>query len=60
MQSVTERNKKILAIIEEYTKRATVSQKVARETLIREGIYTKKGQLRVEFGGPGKKRKSQG
>ncbi|MBL8572517.1 MAG: hypothetical protein JNM13_02450 [Hyphomicrobiaceae bacterium] len=39
----------ILAMIEEYTKENTVSRKVARDTLIAEGIYTKRGKLRAEF-----------
>jgi hypothetical protein len=51
MQSTAERNKKILALIEEHTKEALTSRKTAREALIKTGIYTKKGQLRVEFGG---------
>ena len=50
-----QRNAKILAAIAEETKRAVVSKKIARETLIDEGIYTAKGKLRVEFGGESKK-----
>ena len=50
-----ERNAKLLAIIAEETKRAVASQGTARNTLIAEGIYTKKGKLRVEFGGERKK-----
>ncbi|UZK64823.1 hypothetical protein [Sphingomonas sp. M1-B02] len=49
-----QRNAGILKMLEEETKRATVSKATARETLINEGIYTKKGKLRAEFGG-GKK-----
>jgi hypothetical protein len=49
--SHTQRNEKILRAIEEGTTRALVSKKVARDTLIKEGIYTTKGKLRVEFGG---------
>lgn len=49
-----QRNQKILAAIAEQTERAVSSKKTARETLIGEGIYTAKGQLRAEFGG-GKK-----
>lgn len=60
MQSISERNKKILDLIDEYTKSATTSQKTARETLIREGIYTKTGQLRAEYGGPARAQSSQG
>lgn len=51
----SQRNQKILDAISEETKRALVSKKIARETLIKEGIYTTKGKLRVEFGGPSKK-----
>jgi hypothetical protein len=50
-----QRNRKILDAIAEETQRATSSQKVARETLIKEGIYTTKGKLRVEFGGASKR-----
>ena len=60
MQSISERNKKILDLIDEYTKCATASQKTARETLIREGIYTKSGQLRAEYGGPARAQSSRG
>lgn len=51
----SQRNQKILDAISEETKRALASKKVARETLIAEGIYTTKGKLRAEFGGAGKK-----
>jgi hypothetical protein len=50
-----QRNAEILKILEENTKLATVSKAAARATLIGEGIYTKKGKLRVEFGGKSKK-----
>ena len=50
-----QRNRKILDAIAEETQRALASKKVARDTLIKEGIYTAKGRLRVEFGGEGKK-----
>ncbi len=45
----------ILTLINDHTKRHTVSKAAARADLISSGIYTKKGQLRVEFGGPGSK-----
>ncbi len=51
-----ERNKRILKAIESETARALVSKKIARESLIRECIYTAKGKLRVEFGGSRKKK----
>ncbi len=50
-----QRNQKILAAIDAVTERATASKKEARKTLIDEGIYTAKGTLRAEFGGPSKK-----
>lgn len=50
-----QRNQKILDAIAKETERALASKKVARETLIKEGIYTAKGKLRVEFGGESKK-----
>lgn len=46
-----ERNAKLLAIIAEETARAIESSATARDTLIAEGIYTKKGELRAAFGG---------
>ena len=49
------RNQKILDAITEETARAVQSKKIARDTLIAEGIYTTKGKLRVEFGGVSKK-----
>jgi hypothetical protein len=50
-----QRNQKILDAIAEETARASQSRKIARETLIAEGIYTTKGKLRVEYGGESKK-----
>lgn len=50
-----QRNKKILDAIAAETERALASKKIARQTLIDEGIYTTKGKLRVEFGGDGKR-----
>ena len=46
-----QRNQKILDAIAKETARALESRKIARDTLIKEGIYTKKGKLKVEFGG---------
>lgn len=46
-----ERNQKIIDAIEAETIRASASKKTARDALIKDGIYTKKGKLRVEFGG---------
>ena len=50
-----QRNKVILTAIAEETSRALSSRATARETLIKEGIYTSRGKLRVEFGGESKK-----
>ncbi|MFY9350541.1 MAG: hypothetical protein WBL20_04380 [Sphingobium sp.] len=50
-----QRNRRILEAITEQTEEAMVSKKAARAVLIKEGIYTAKGKLRVEFGGPSKK-----
>lgn len=52
-----ERHKAILEAIRNYTTEKTTSKKVARDALIAEGIYTSKGELRPEFGGPLKKPK---
>lgn len=54
-----QRNQKILKAIEVETSRAKASKKIARETLIKEGIYTTKGKLRVEFGGKAKKKATE-
>jgi len=52
------RHRALQVLIEKSTAANTVSQKVAREALIKEGIYNEKGQLKEEFGGPGKKGKT--
>lgn len=44
-------------LLEKHTAEHTVSKAAARAALIAEGIYTKKGALRVEFGGVSKKAK---
>lgn len=49
-----QRNKTIMKLIEKRTAAMMASPKAAREILIKEGIYTKKGELRTEFGGPKK------
>lgn len=53
-----ERNRKIIEAMEAETALALVSRKAARDLLIKDGIYTKKGKLRAEFGGEGSKKKS--
>lgn len=50
-----QRNAEILKLLDEQMNRALESKEAARAALIREGIYTTKGKLRVEFGGKGKK-----
>ena len=48
----------IQTMIKVHTDANTTSKAVARAALLSEGIYTKKGALRVEFGGESKKSKS--
>ena len=48
----------IKQLIAKHTKKSTASRKVARDVLIKEGIYTKDGELRVEYGGVSRKSKS--
>jgi hypothetical protein len=52
----TQRNAEIIKILAAHTKKNTVSKAVARASLIAEGIYTKDGKLRPEFGGEPKKK----
>jgi hypothetical protein len=52
-----QRHSAILGLIDRHTTANTTSRAQARDTLIKEGIYTKKGTLRVEFGGESKKQK---
>lgn len=44
-------HEKILRAINEQTAKATTSKRAARDTLIKEGIYTADGRLREEYGG---------
>ena len=56
----TERNARILQAIDDRTREALTSKKTARDMLLSEGIYTRAGKLRVEYGGkPTKKAKVQ-
>lgn len=55
--SDTQRLDAIAKLIEKHTRKATKSKAIARKTLIKEGIYTKDGQISEEFGGPVKKNK---
>lgn len=52
-----QRNAAIKKLIKERTAVTSASREVARATLISEGVYTKKGRLRAEYGGTGKKSK---
>ena len=49
--TLEQRNAAILKVLAEQTKRNTKSPATARAALIKEGIYTAKGNLRVKFGG---------
>ena len=49
------RNETIKKLIVERTRAKTVCRKIARETLISEGVYTKKGTIRANYGGGAKK-----
>lgn len=53
-----QRRNAIKKLISEHTAAKTVSKKIARQTLIAEGIYTQKGELRAAFGG-GKRQKTK-
>ncbi|WP_029005941.1 hypothetical protein [Azorhizobium doebereinerae] len=53
-----QRRTAIKKLIKDYTDKITVSKEAARAALIAEGIYTESGDLRPEYGGPGKKSKS--
>jgi hypothetical protein len=48
------RRAKILEQIEKYTMENSASKTLAMSALIRTGVYTKKGKLKVEFGGDSK------
>lgn len=49
--TLEQRNAAILKVLAEQTKRKTASRAKARAALIKEGIYTPKGNLRAKFGG---------
>lgn len=51
-----ERTQLLIALIKQRTKEALVSKKASRDLLIATGIYTKKGKLRVAFGGESRKK----
>ncbi len=45
----------IKKMIERHTKAVTTSKKAARDSLIKEGVYTRDGKLAPSYGGPEKK-----
>jgi hypothetical protein len=45
----------IIKMIEQHTKTVTVTKEAARESLIKEGIYTRTGKLSARYGGARKK-----
>jgi len=49
--TLAQRNAEIFKILDDQTKRNTVSKAAARASLIAGGIYTKGGKIRAEFGG---------
>jgi hypothetical protein len=49
--TLEQRNAAILKVLAEQTKAMTASPEAARKALIKEGIYTAKGNLRAKFGG---------
>lgn len=50
-----ERNSIIMAQLEQTTKVGLKSKASARSILVKEGIYTAKGNLKAEFGGRGRR-----
>lgn len=53
--TLAQRNAEIAKILKEQTKLNTASRAAARASLIGEGIYTKRGKVRAEFGGEPRK-----
>lgn len=45
----------IKKMIERHTKKVTASKEVARDSLIKEGVYTRDGKLTPSYGGKEKK-----
>lgn len=56
--TLEQRNTAILKMLVEQTKAKTSSKAVARASLIKEGIYTRSGNLAPKFGGKGAKAKT--
>lgn len=54
----TQRNAAIRELLKAHTAKNTATKAAARNGLIAEGIYTKEGKLRAEYGGEGKRTKS--
>lgn len=53
--TLKQRNAEIAKILDAQTRLNTASRAAARASLIDEGIYTKRGKIRAEFGGEPKK-----
>lgn len=54
-----ERRAAVIKALKQYTTANTATPEKARAALIREGIYTKAGRLRPEYGGPENKRRKR-
>ena len=50
-----QRNEAVLRALQKYTEKNTATKTAAIKSLYDTGMYTKKGDLRVEFGGKSKK-----
>ncbi len=46
-----ERKERVMKAIDAYTKKITRTEVTARNALVREGIYDKKGKLTAEYSG---------
>ena len=55
----SDRKEKALKALEAYTRKITKTPASARNALVREGIYTREGNLTVEYGGPEPKKASK-
>lgn len=56
--TLEQRSEAILRALAERSKRTLASPETARAALIKDGIYTKNGELRVKFGGTRKSAKT--
>ena len=51
----SEQRAAIKKMIAQHTKEVTTSKEAARDSLIKEGVYTRDGNLTPSYGGPEKK-----